>query len=137
MAYMATLKKNVKKKGDVSKLRKFRSPEVRKFCQMYKYLIIRYHYSNDRTPGLLNSRTSPILIHPLFVYKVINYFFVTFSTALLQPPVRSTVRTYVSPFLTASAEAKYMLPSSSFTLVPLTSCSLPSPTTKRELVVDM
>ena len=25
------------------------------FSQMHKYLIIRYHYSNDRTPGLLNS----------------------------------------------------------------------------------
>ena len=24
------------------------------FSQMHKYLIIRYHYSNDRTPGLLN-----------------------------------------------------------------------------------
>ena len=35
------LEKKVKQKGDVSKLRKFRSPEVRKFCQMYKYLIIR------------------------------------------------------------------------------------------------
>ena len=52
-------------KGDVSKLEKFRSLEVQKFSQMHKYLIIRYHYSNDRTSGLLNSRTSPILIHPL------------------------------------------------------------------------
>ena len=52
-------------KGDVSKLEKFRSLEVQKFSQMHKYLIIRYHYSNDRTSGLLNSLTSPILIHPL------------------------------------------------------------------------
>ena len=36
--------------------------------QMHKYLIIRYHYSNDGTSGLPDFWTSLILIHPLAFY---------------------------------------------------------------------
>ena len=44
------------------KMGKSRSPEVREFSQMHKYL--RCHYGNDRTSWLLDFWTSPILIHP-------------------------------------------------------------------------
>ena len=37
-------------------------------AQMHKYLIIRYHYSNDGTSGLPDFWTSLILIHPLAFY---------------------------------------------------------------------
>ena len=36
---------------------------------MHKYLIIRYHYSNDRTPGLLISWTTPIHLFSLMSRK--------------------------------------------------------------------
>ena len=42
--------------------------EKRSGKEMHKYLIIRYHYSNDGTSGLPDFWTSLILIHPLAFY---------------------------------------------------------------------
>ena len=56
------------KSEGISKLKKSGSPGAPKFCQMHKYLIIRYYYSNDGTSGLPDFWTSLILIRPLPIW---------------------------------------------------------------------
>ena len=49
-------------KQGVSKPRKSRSSEVRRFCHYYNNTLLADTYVFDWTPGLLNSWTSPILV---------------------------------------------------------------------------
>ena len=93
-------------KSGSSEAMKSGSPEVRKSSQMHKHLILRFHYSNDRTSELLdfwtskellnfncndwtselpnfwtskellNFRTSPILIHVTDNHLILTFLFI-------------------------------------------------------------